>query len=613
MRHTTRIAAIATALALAASTLVAASPAAAATYTPTYFSPVANGDTIFFAGRTPTQGNELYATDGTAAGTRIVKDLYTGSASAFKGKTTERNGARFTPVGDRTFFAAYGKWGLDLWVTDGSSAGTVKLTNSNVRPESLVAFDGELYFAGHSKAKGMELWKSDGTVAGTAQVADILPGKRSSLPDDLTVVGDSLYFSASAVLNARSIFRFDANGLSAGVEFDTPDDGYRILGPSTAFDGKFVYQLGTQLWESDGTPEGTQLILASVQMYSGSTLTEFDGQLYFLRYVNGYGQLVKIVDSAIVALTAATSNVRNFEIHGGKLWFGENDANIHTSLSSISSADSAPLTVTADLPRDLSFFTLHGAYGNGLLYFAIRDQLWSSDGTTVGTNLIRDLGLSKDRAMYLEIAATDSTVVVGALDLAKKNSFWISDGTTAGTYRQLPAKVFATAPTPNIVGTAAEGEVLTATAGTWKLNPSLLGYQWNANGQPITGATTSTLTVPVLAAGAKVTVSVTASRKGFATTTKTSAAKTYLKAFTSAPTPTISGTIAAGSVLTADPGAWSPAATLSYAWFADGKAIYKGPKTNKYTLTATSQFKAITVRVTATKSGYVTTSRTSVG
>ncbi|WP_353712915.1 hypothetical protein [Arthrobacter sp. K5] len=66
--------------------------------------------------------------------------------------------------------------------------------------------------------------------------------------------------------------------------------------------------------------------------------------------------------------------------------------------------------------------------------------------------------------------------------------------------------------------------------------------------------------------GKTLTVTVTGSKSGFTTATKTSAVTVAVAAgVLTAPVPTISGTPTAGSVLTAVPGAWGPApVTLTY-------------------------------------------------
>ncbi|MGC5171269.1 hypothetical protein ACLQ2Q_11515, partial [Microbacterium sp. DT81.1] len=107
-------------------------------------------------------------------------------------------------------------------------------------------------------------------------------------------------------------------------------------------------------------------------------------------------------------------------------------------------------------------------------------------------------------------------------------------------------------------------------------------------------------------------VTVTAVKAGYATTAKQSAAKAIpAAAFTTAPTPTITGTAAVGSTLTAAAGTWAPTpTTLSYQWSRGGTAI-SGATGSTYVVVAADAGTSITVTVTAVKAGYATTAKQS--
>lgn len=139
-------------------------------------------------------GQELWVTDGTASGTKRLKDINPGSGSS--------NPADLTVIDNRIFFTADdGKLGRELWVTDGSEEGT-KLVRDiaagapSSSPQFMTAIGGLICFAANDGARGSELWQSDGTAEGTSLVADINPGPASSSPRWLLAVGNTLYFSA---------------------------------------------------------------------------------------------------------------------------------------------------------------------------------------------------------------------------------------------------------------------------------------------------------------------------------------------------------------------------------------------------------------------------------
>ena len=105
----------------------------------------------------------------------MVKDIYTGSTNS-KLSTT----ASFTAIGNTLYFIARSGSTTDyeLWKSDGTAAGTVLVkdiypgtTSSN--PANLLAIGNILYFSASDPTNGQELWKSDGTTSGTVMVKDI--------------------------------------------------------------------------------------------------------------------------------------------------------------------------------------------------------------------------------------------------------------------------------------------------------------------------------------------------------------------------------------------------------------------------------------------------------
>jgi peptidoglycan/xylan/chitin deacetylase (PgdA/CDA1 family) len=168
---------------------------------------------------------------------------------------------------------------------------------------------------------------------------------------------------------------------------------------------------------------------------------------------------------------------------------------------------------------------------------------------------------------------------------------------------------------PTITGTAQVGQVLTANPGTWTPAPSSFSYQWLRNGAAISGATNATYTPVAADATRTLTVRVTGTPAGGTTATATSAGVVVAAApVTVTPgTPAISGTPRVGSVLTANPGTWSPSGlTFAYQWLRNGTAI-TGATARTYTPVAADVGTTLTVRVTGTPAGGTGTSATSAG
>lgn len=171
-------------------------------------------------------------------------------------------------------------------------------------------------------------------------------------------------------------------------------------------------------------------------------------------------------------------------------------------------------------------------------------------------------------------------------------------------------ETFTKRPTPTISGKAKVGSTLSMKTGTWSPKATL-SRQWLRNGVAIPGATGSKYKVKLDDVGAKLTVRVTAVRSGFLSVAKTSkATKTVPKVPLKASTPKISGTAKVGRTLTLSTGRWTSGATLAYRWYRSGKLI-SGASSRTYLLQAADKGKKITVKVTGSKPGYTTVSKTS--
>lgn len=166
---------------------------------------------------------------------------------------------------------------------------------------------------------------------------------------------------------------------------------------------------------------------------------------------------------------------------------------------------------------------------------------------------------------------------------------------------------------PSITGTAKVGSTLTANRGVWVSSsgspPSasiVYRYQWLANGGAIAGATASTYTPNTSMTGKRISVKVTVSASGYGGASAASAQTPTVAPGTLANTavPTVSGVPVVGSTLTASTGTWSPTpGGHAFQWYADG-AVIDGATRSTLVPDASLLGKRLSVKVTATASGY---------
>ena len=110
----------------------------------------------------------------------------------------------------------------ELWKSDGTAAGTVMVKDiepgvgaaSGSQPFFLTNLNGTLFFSAYDDAHGVELWKSDGTAAGTVMIKDIVPGPTWSDPFYLAAVNGGVEFYA---LDGASDNLFRSDGTAAGT------------------------------------------------------------------------------------------------------------------------------------------------------------------------------------------------------------------------------------------------------------------------------------------------------------------------------------------------------------------------------------------------------------
>ncbi|HEY9419992.1 MAG TPA: ELWxxDGT repeat protein, partial [Thermoanaerobaculia bacterium] len=233
---------------------------------------VAAGGILLLNADDGTHGREPWASDGTAAGTNLIQDINSGSASstsALPGNAGQD--AIAAPGGGFLFQADNGSLGQELWRTDGTEAGTTLVKDispgGGSEPAGFATLGATVYFSARDTLNGRELWKTDGTEAGTTLVKDINPDQGSS-PSEITASGSRIFFRAFD--NSHGFELWSSDGTEAGtllVRDIFPGAVGGLAAPPnaiTAFDGGVLFLVvGRGLWRSDGSEAGTVQIPGS--------------------------------------------------------------------------------------------------------------------------------------------------------------------------------------------------------------------------------------------------------------------------------------------------------------------------------------------------------------
>jgi ELWxxDGT repeat protein len=180
------------------------------------------GGQLFFRATDTLGGAELWKTDGTTAGTVMVKDIFSGRTAA--NALQNSNPTQFVALGNKLMFTAIDTSGSELWISDGTEAGTKQVKNiaagsANSTPNSLYVFNGNVFFRADNGINGSELWKSDGTAAGTVMVKDIHP-TAGSTPQNYAAYGKLLYFNAYDGSNGFELYETDGTEANTRMTCD---------------------------------------------------------------------------------------------------------------------------------------------------------------------------------------------------------------------------------------------------------------------------------------------------------------------------------------------------------------------------------------------------------
>ncbi|MBZ5736601.1 hypothetical protein [Nocardioides mangrovi] len=418
-----------------------AGPAHAASAPKDPFDLTAVGDGVsFVAGSGDHQ--QLWHSDGTSAGTRRLTDVHQDDGFCCVG---------LTPWGDRLLAEINDTDGTTAWVSDGTRTGTQPLLDIpdgsfGYWIEDVTPAGDHAYFWTGGAFDPQQVWETDGTAEGTTSVASF-----AGHVDIVGVLDDSLLVAGWDGGAAPGVLdRIAADGTVTQLA-ELPGAAYAVEGSAG---GRYYLVSGGALFSTDGTAAGTTQVTdpGTDRIEISSPVYEVDGHALFFTYVSptNYAAQLWTSDGTLagthrVTDTVFTESPRGPEaaVAGGHLVFRGSEA--HPNAPALWSSDgTAEGTVRLDSP-DLAHIPQPTDFQvvDDSVYVIARDAglragIFRTDGASV-TEVVPGHG-DRDVALDALTVVGDSVAWTRGGGGTSHRRLWTTDGTTAGTHEIRPSR-----------------------------------------------------------------------------------------------------------------------------------------------------------------------------
>lgn len=417
------------------------------------------GNRIFFVGSEdipdePRTGLELWVTDGTEAGTYLVKDIRPGRESSSIKHMTNYNGILIFKAND-------GVHGDELWRSDGTEAGTYMIKDmnpgsSNSQFYNIYVFKDHVYFANRTFEHGLEIWKSDGTEEGTQVLKDIKPGSSSGVHShEMVLFGDYMYFLAQEDSSNYYWDLWRSDGTTEGTERlyrSQANWGSAANFEGTAAENYFVFNTTQGVWKSDGTVSGT------VQLSStkGEGFYAHGNSVFYSARPGEFAMPLWITDGTPNGTREVKdiypgreSENQGYYSYGDRIYFRATNVPNESGLWTSDGTEAGTYRINENLKIFRHGYNMAQFHEkNGKLYFSAEGdylhgtELWELDPVTHDVRMAEDFNLSAsseitNRSRFMQ--SVGRRTVLLAFDGSQKEVLYGTDGTPEVTERLLEA------------------------------------------------------------------------------------------------------------------------------------------------------------------------------
>ncbi len=239
------------------------------------------------------EGRELYSTDATTATTGLFKDIKPGVVSGLSSVF----GVNQATLDSEFYFPGWKTNGQGLWKTNGTTAGTVELEDLMVvysNPSYLKVFNNSLYFFADNIDPLMQLFKLSSGASAPVQLTNKMPFSDEGCNSYESFEFDGyLYFPFADNSSGCELWRTDGTVANTEIvkDINLSKASHSFPKFKAELDGWLYFTalkegFGFELWKTDGSEFGTTIVAdlnpGSDSGVNGVPMKIFNGELYFV-------------------------------------------------------------------------------------------------------------------------------------------------------------------------------------------------------------------------------------------------------------------------------------------------------------------------------------------